>query len=119
MSQHQDYEERERANAEYAAWQERAERFEVYEPTPEVAMKWTDDAAEPRPRKARLDTSIDFTISVSDDGETRWQYFMLSFGTHSEEPSTVCLETWPREAIAEARRRLDELEAKLAEVDYE
>ena len=47
-----------------------------------------------------------------------WQFFIMDFGSHSNASREECLKTWPREAIARARKALDEFE-NLLEQDYE
>ena len=42
-----------------------------------------------------------------------WRFFSMTFGSTATEDVDECLESWPREAIAKARKELDELEAKL------
>lgn len=45
----------------------------------------------------------------------QWQHFALSFGSHSEASHEECLENWPREAIARARKVLDDFETLFKE----
>jgi len=65
--------------------------------------------------RSQLETGGDMLISVTDekDGTRQWQYLQMSFGAFSEECHEVCKAAWPAEAIAEARNRLDKLEAEL------
>ena len=76
-------------------------------------MKWTEETQEPRGRRVVMDCGIAMRLAVDDDKEP-WQHFSLTFGKFEKERTfSECLADWPREAIAEARRRLDEFEAKL------
>lgn len=43
----------------------------------------------------------------------QWQYLDMTFGAHSMRSHNECLETWPKEAIARARKALDDLETLL------
>ena len=61
--------------------------------------------------------SVRIAVSAAKD-EKQWQFFIVDFGTHSNASHEECLKTWPREAIARARKTLDEFE-NLLEQDYE
>ena len=75
-------------------------------------MKWTEEI-EPRERRVVMQHGNHMQLAVDNDKEP-WQHFSLSFGVFAKNTTfDECLRTWPREAIAEARRRLDEFEAKL------
>lgn len=58
--------------------------------------------------------SVRMSVSAAKD-EKQWQFFVLDFGTHSNASHEECLKTWPREAIARARKELDEFENLLDE----
>lgn len=51
----------------------------------------------------------------TDPSGTVWRYCDFCFGSHSEMGFARNEEVWPREAIAQARAELDELERKLEE----
>lgn len=75
-------------------------------------MNWEQTPPASRPR-VQLNTKPCFSVTVADHATHRWQHFLLEFGSHSLESNEQCQQTWPREAIAEARRRLDDLESRL------
>ena len=76
-------------------------------------MKWIEEPLEPKERHVVMDCGIALRLAVDDDDDP-WQHFSLTFGKFEKERTfDECLRTWPREAIAEARRRLDEFEKKL------
>ena len=76
-------------------------------------MKWTEETQEPRERRVVMDCGIAMRLAVDNDKEP-WCHFSLSFGVFAKDRTfDECLRIWPREAIAEARRRLDEFEKKL------
>ena len=58
--------------------------------------------------------SVRIAVSPA-NAEKQWQFFILDFGTHSNASHEECLKTWPREAIARARKELDKLEHFLNE----
>lgn len=77
-------------------------------------MEWKNETPKPPKSKAVIDAGlIRLTVSESVDGPERWQFFSLDFGDLSEASHEECLRTWPREAIARARKALDEFEANL------
>ena len=77
-------------------------------------MKWIEEPLEPKERHVVMDCGIAMRLAVDEDEP--WQHFSLSFGVFSKDRTfSECLRIWPREAIAEARRRLDEFEKKVAE----
>ena len=74
-------------------------------------MKWTEEI-EPRERRVVMRHGVHMQLAVEYDDAESWQHFSLSFGVFAKDRTfSECLESWPREAIAEARRRLDEFEA--------
>ena len=76
-------------------------------------MKWKEETQEPKEHSVVMEDGLAMRLAVDNDKEP-WQHFSLTFGKFEKEQTfDECLRTWPREAIAEARRRLDEFEAKL------
>ena len=75
-------------------------------------MNWTQEEPTPREQTILLRRE-DILLSV-DGADRHWQHFMLSFGVFSEATTEECKATWPREAIAVARRKLDEFEEAIA-----
>jgi hypothetical protein len=78
-------------------------------------MKW--EVESPKTEVASVTYLGDVRLSVSgptDDGKT-WQHFSLSFGAFDAGTPEECRQTWPREAIAEARRLLELAEAAINE----
>lgn len=57
--------------------------------------------------------NISFDVEASSAEYGRWQYFSIGFGRHTHDDPETLKTTWPREAIAKARKALDDLEAKL------
>lgn len=56
----------------------------------------------------------DIRLSINPlDDHRRSQHFGLTFCQFTEADTNSCLETWPREAIALARKKLDEFESRL------
>ena len=53
------------------------------------------------------------TLFITDDKDQRWKYFTLSFGEFTTDNVEDCEALWPREALAQARKALDEFEATL------
>ena len=72
-------------------------------------MNWTQEET-PRATPFLLKHD-DFRLTVDATSKRIWQHFSLTFGVFRE--ATECKATWPREAIAEARRRIDEFEAAI------
>lgn len=62
--------------------------------------------------------SDDVRLSIEDQRDKAsgrsWQYCCISFGEHSPDTPDECMESWPRTAIAQARKLIDELEQSLA-----
>jgi hypothetical protein len=76
-------------------------------------MKWIKDEVPPvKPGDGFLLYHGDIRLSVNLK-DRHWQHFGISFGAFSEKTTDECKATWPREAIAEARRKLDEFEAEM------
>ncbi len=75
---------------------------------------WTEIESTPRPpRKAEMCLG-DLTLSVTRDAEERqWLWFALNISQFDDRAFDACKAEWPAEAIAIARRKLDELEAEL------
>jgi hypothetical protein len=78
-----------------------------------MKMKWTQEET-PKVAPFRVKHEA-ISLSVGAEDGRKWQHLMLTVGVHSEATAEECKETWPREAIAEARRRLDEFEAVIKE----
>ncbi len=84
-------------------------------------MQWTDKTPEPAPlphscmKSGDLNPDLELTVRPASN-ERQWQYFLLSFGYHTNRPHEECLEKWPREALELARKKLNEFEAQLSEV---
>ena len=77
-------------------------------------MRWVKGPLELTGGNVVMDCGLAMRLSVDDDGDEPWQHFSLTFWKFEKERTfDECLRTWPREAIAEARRRLDEFEKKL------
>ena len=75
-------------------------------------MRWTEEQ-EVHQRSFVMRDGVALQISV-DDEESPWAYFSMSFGKFVKDLTfSECLEIWPKEAIAEARKRLDSFEEKL------
>ncbi len=80
-------------------------------------MKWETVSPKPQPKTlphSRIKVG-EVRLSVTEglggeDNNRQWQYFDLSFGEFSNESHDACCVTWPKEAIAKARKLLDELE---------
>ena len=78
-------------------------------------MNWETDPIEvPRERTCVTLGDMRFSLLQSGDGVT-WQHFSLTFGHHTADTDEQCKSTWPREAIAEARKRIDAAERSLDE----
>lgn len=77
-------------------------------------MNW--DNQTPHVRQSFVYFNGVIRMSVSDaesDPNKRWQHFQFSFGESSPNSIDECKATWPREALALARKALDEFEATL------
>ena len=83
-------------------------------------MNWINETAPQPPRQSSIEHGA-LRLSVSphatDPSREQWQWCIMSFGSHSKASHEECLESWPREAIALARKELDELETFLTEGD--
>ena len=77
-------------------------------------MNWTDESTMNWSHESTTNKGP-FQLSVGPGSGRRWQHFTFSFGRHSEAAHEECLKTWPREAIALARKELDDLETLLGE----
>ena len=53
------------------------------------------------------------TLVIENRDGRRWQRLEMTFGVYTAEEFVVCSVTWPREAIALARTKLDEFEREL------
>ena len=75
-------------------------------------MKWESKTPEPH---CELDHgALRLQVSPAQHrGDEQWQHCSISFGRFSNVTMEDCCQTWPREAIAEARRILNEFESTL------
>jgi hypothetical protein len=79
-----------------------------------MTMKWKQDEAETKPYL--IHNSGDIRLSVGDadkNSNEQWQHLCLSLGKFSLATTDECMDTWPRAAILEARRQLDDFEKLL------
>jgi len=65
---------------------------------------------DPPPRWEITSGPIKLSVRHSANVDKTWQWLSLDFGYHSENSMAECMQTWPREAIAKARAKLDEFE---------
>jgi hypothetical protein len=80
-------------------------------------MKWKQEQEKPHKLPSATLRHGDIAIVISQTGEETWQHFTLSLCVRSESTRDQCKETWPRESIAVARRKLDAFEETLNEED--
>ena len=84
-------------------------------------MKWkTETPVKPEPQSHVSvgdpdDVELRLTVVDMHQVGRQWQYLAMSFGAHSNESHDACCVTWPAEAIARARKLLDELEKQCEE----
>ncbi len=76
-------------------------------------MPWETKTHRPEQRHTLEHGPI--TLTITEGAAANWLHFIISFGGSTTEPPEECRKTWPREAIARARKALDELEASLGE----
>ena len=77
-------------------------------------MNWEAEIEVPKERTTVTLGDMRFSLLPSGDGVT-WQHFSLTFGHHASETVEECKSTWVRQAIAEARKRIDSAERSLTE----
>ena len=80
-------------------------------------LKWKTEVPEPRALRSEMNYK-NLTLSISPANhhghpDELWQWISLSLGEHREASMGACQETWPKEAIALARKLLDEFEDKI------
>ena len=82
-------------------------------------MKWETRLPEPREPESVLEQGpIRVKVGPANTNPAlMWQYFTLTLGIHSTRDRQVCMRTWPRQAIADARAALDKFEAELTELE--
>ena len=77
-------------------------------------MEWENEKPKPTSERSTLDgDDIRITIERKVSEDRNWQYFGLVFSEYSQRDHEACQMQWPRQAIATARKRLDEFEAEL------